>query len=149
MYFLNLIDIKLNKYTEISVNEFNSLSNLKYMKEILYHHIQKIQRVLNSMHNARNSKWPKADTEDSDKTRIVAKDLKQNFSHLLNHAEMLYKCCNKNIVVLMSSIFILKSKKVIDQAKHVDKLTFLTFIFVSLSFITSFFRMNVRKLKSG
>lgn len=39
-----------------------------------------------------------------------------------------------------------ESREAIDQAKRMGKLTFLAFIFVPLSFTTSFFGMNVKEL---
>lgn len=144
--FLNLIDVKLDQYTKPGVAEFDSLPNLKYTKEILYRHIQKIQQALNSMRNAKHPKWPKASNGTGKKAKTAAEGLEQDFDHLLNRAKMLHKRCHEAIAVLMSSISISESKKAIEQAKRVGKLTFLAFIFVPLSFTTSFFGMNVREL---
>jgi Mg2+ and Co2+ transporter CorA len=46
----------------------------------------------------------------------------------------------------MSSMSIAESKKAIDQAERVTRLTLLAFIFVPLAFTTSFFGMNVKEL---
>ncbi|KAJ5623415.1 hypothetical protein N7490_012020 [Penicillium lividum] len=138
MHFLNLIDVKLDQYTESTENEFGSLPSLKYTKEILYRHIQKIQQTLDSIRNAKHPKWPKAGTKGRDKTKIAADAIEQDFIHLLGRAEMMHKRCNEAIVVLMSSVSISESKKAISQATRVTRLTFLAFLFVPLSFTTSF-----------
>ncbi|PGH34680.1 hypothetical protein GX50_02468 [[Emmonsia] crescens] len=151
MYFLNLIDIKLDKYTGPNIHEPDSLPNLKYTKDILYRHIQKIQRILNSIHNAQHFKWPRAGSEGGRKGRATtaAEGLEQDFSHLLNCAQTLHTRCNEAITVLMSSISISESTKAIDQGRRVAKLTFLAFIFVPLSFTTSFFGMNVKEFEAN
>lgn len=146
MHFLNLIDIKLDRYTESTENEFSSLPNLKYTKEILYRHIQKIQQTLDSIRNAKHPDWPKAGTKGRGKTKIAADAIEQDFTHLLGRAKMMHKRCNEAIIVLMSSVSIAESKKAIGQATRVSRLTFLAFLFVPLSFTTSFFGMNVREL---
>lgn len=144
MQFLNLLEVKLDKYTG---HDSDSLSDLKYAKHILYRHMQKLQQVLDSIHNTKHPKWPKANLDDGfRKVRVAADGLEQDFKHLLNRAEMLHRRCNEEITVLLSSVSISESKKGIEQAKRVSKLTFLAFIFVPLSFTTSFFGMNVKEL---
>jgi Mg2+ and Co2+ transporter CorA len=149
MHFLNLIDTKLDQYTESTENEFGSLPSLKYTKEILYRHIQKTQQTLDSIRNAKHHKWPKAGTKGRGKTKIAADAIEQDFIHLLGRAEMMHKRCNEAIVVLMSSVSISESKKAIGQASRVARLTFLAFLFVPLSFTTSFFGMNVTELANN
>jgi Mg2+ and Co2+ transporter CorA len=146
MQFLNLIDIKLDQYTESTENEFSSLPSLKYTKEILYRHIQKVRQTLDSIRNAKHPKWPKAGTKGRGETRIAADAIEQDFIHLLGRAQMIHERCNEAIVVLMSSVSISESKKAIGQATRVTRLTFLAFLFVPLSFTTSFFGMNVREI---
>lgn len=148
MQFLNLLDAKLDNYTELSVHDFDSLPNLKYAKQILYQHKQRLQQVLGSIRNTSHSKWPKAKADDvrgCRKAKVAADGLEQDFEHLLDQAELLHKRCNDAITVLLSSVSISESKKAIEQAKRVGKLTFLAFIFVPLSFTTSFFGMNVKE----
>ena len=56
MAFLNLIEHKLDRFTESSEREFDMLPNLTYAKSILYHHIQKIEQVLDSICNTDDKK---------------------------------------------------------------------------------------------
>jgi Mg2+ and Co2+ transporter CorA len=149
--FLNLIDIKLDKYTsQPQAWEFQSLPHLKYTKGILYRHIQKTQRILESVKNARYPTWPKDETESgSRKAAISAQSLEQDFKHLLDRAVALHTRTTEAITVLMSSISISESQRAIDQAQRVEKLTFLAFIFVPLSFTTGLFGMNVTEIEGG
>jgi Mg2+ and Co2+ transporter CorA len=147
--FLNLIDVKLDKYSsQPKALEFQSLPHLKYVKDILYRHIQKTKRVLESIKNARHPAWPKDETESgSRKAKISAERLEQDFKHLLERAEALHTRTTEAITVLMSSISISESQRAINQAYRVEKLTFLAFIFVPLSFTTAFFSMNVAQFQ--
>lgn len=62
--FPNLIDTKLDLYTSgPTAREFESLEHLKYVKVILYGHIQKTKYILESVKNAQLSSRPKDTTE--------------------------------------------------------------------------------------
>lgn len=149
MQLLNLIDAKLTIYTENDRHGPTSLPNLTYAKHILYEHIKKIQEVVDSIRSAKHPKWPKAEaTEDAVKAQLAAEGVEKDYIHLLNRAEMLHRRCNDSITILMSSMAIEESRQAIEQAKQVSRLTFLAFIFVPLSFTTSFFGMNVQELRS-
>ena len=140
--FLNLIDIKLDNYTSVpSEQDFQSLPNLKYTNQILCKQIQKKnKRVLDSIQNTQHPKWPKDQSESGNRTAaIAAKNLEQDYTHLLDRAETLHMRAGEAISVLMSSISISESQKAMEQAQRVERLTFLAFIFVPLSFTTSFF----------
>jgi Mg2+ and Co2+ transporter CorA len=148
MQFLNLIDIKLEQQTSLPpAQDLLSLPNLKYLQKILYGHIQKTQRVLDSINNTKSPKWPK-DTSPSGKRRADAavQSLEQDFEHLLKRTETLNDRTAQAITTLMSSISIAEAQRAHKQAKRVGKITFLAFVFVPLSFTTGFFGMNVTEL---
>jgi len=149
--FLNLVEVKLDQYTSLPQSiEYQSLPSLKFTKSILQKHIQKTQRVLDNIKSAQNSKWPR-DRSDHGfrKATAAAESLEQDFEHLLNRAKVLHQRTNESITVLMSSISISESQKGINQQERLGKLTFLAFIFVPLSFTTSFFGMNLKELQNG
>ncbi|KAK3328637.1 hypothetical protein B0T19DRAFT_196272 [Cercophora scortea] len=153
MAFLNLIDAKLDKHTSLpSAQDFQSLPNLRYTKRMLYRHMQKLQRVLDSIQNGtEHPKWPKdRDSSTTNKAAgIAAQSVQQDFKHLLGRAEALHSRSTEAITVLMSSISISESQKAMEQAARVGRLTFLAFVFVPLSFTTSFFGMNVAEWQDG
>ncbi|KAJ4251081.1 hypothetical protein NW762_011732 [Fusarium torreyae] len=147
--FLNLIDAKLYSYTSGPASkEFESLGHLKYIKAILNSHLQKTKRVLDSIKNAQLSTWPKDDS-NSARTSNAAHNVEQDFQHILDRTVSLNTRVSEAISVLMSSMSISESQRAIIQAQRVGKLTFLAFIFVPLSFTTSFFGMNVAQLENG
>ncbi|KAJ4402237.1 hypothetical protein N0V85_005347 [Neurospora sp. IMI 360204] len=149
MEFLNLIDLKLDLYTSLPPEEdFKVLPNLKYSKKILYRYIQKTERVLESIRNATNkeSRWPRP-TDQTEKARVTAQNIEHDFEHLLKRAQTLHSRTTDAITVLLSSISISESQRAIQQAEDMAKLTFLAFLFVPLSFATSFFGMNFKELE--
>ncbi|KAH7633199.1 cora-like Mg2+ transporter protein-domain-containing protein, partial [Sordaria sp. MPI-SDFR-AT-0083] len=148
MEFLNLIDLKLDLYTSLPTEEdFEVLPNLKYSKKILYRYIQKTERVLESIRNATNKEscWPRP-TYHTEKARVTAQNIEHDFEHLLKRAQTLHNRTTDAITVLPSSISISESQRAIQQAEDMAKLTFLAFLFVPLSFATSFFGMNFKEL---
>lgn len=152
MEFLNLIDLKLDQYTSLPATEDSKvLPNLKYTKKILYRYVQKTERLLASTRQviSSESRWPKASSADqakSEKARKTAQRIEKDFEHLLERAETLHKRTSDAINVLFSSISISESQRAIGQAEDMAKLTFLAFLFVPLSFSTSFFGMNFKEL---
>jgi Mg2+ and Co2+ transporter CorA len=146
--FLNLIDIKLDKYTSHAEDqEFQSLPHLTYTKRILYRYIQKIRRILKSIENTKTHKWP---SKSGDQRAIFAADsLEQDFTHLCDRAITLHSRTTEAITVLMTSISISENQKAISQAQRVGRLTFLGFIFIPCSITTSFFGMNIKELNGS
>lgn len=148
MQFLNLIDIKLEQQTSLSpAQDLLSLPNLKYLQKILYGHIQKTQRVLDSIENSKSRKWPKDMSPPGElRAGAAVQSLEQDFKHLLKRMETLHDRTAQAITTLMSSISIAEAQRAREQATRVNRITFLAFVFVPLSFTTGFFGMNVTEL---
>ncbi|KAF4992469.1 hypothetical protein FGRMN_7140 [Fusarium graminum] len=147
--FLNLIDTKLDMYSSgPTAREPDSLQHLKYFKVILYGHIQKTKGILESIRNAQLPSWP-TDPKNKNKTSVSARTIEQDFAYILDRTTILHTRVTESISVLMSSMSIWESQRAILQAKSVGKLTFLAFIFVPLSFTTSFFGMSVNQIEKG
>jgi len=143
--FLNLIDTKLSKYIEEAQNQhYDTLSDLSHSKEILYYHLKYLKRVDSFIRQIRDhSKWPKSTSDKQQRQNALVLEY---FVDLAEQAEMSYNRCQSAIAVLMNSMSIAEAEKGILQAERLGKLTFLAFIFVPLSFTTSFFGMNFREL---
>ena len=77
------------------------------------------------------------------------KRIRKSYEHLVKVNEDLYKRCTEAIGTLMNEIVIAESRKAIFLTERLGKLTFLAFVFVPLSFTTSFFGMNVQELGAG
>lgn len=113
---------------------------------MLYRHLQKTKQALDSIKNAQLPAWPKDDS-DSNKAAVAAQSVEQDFQYIRDRTISLHKRTTEAITVLMSSMSISESQRVIGRAQRVGKLTFLAFIFVPLSFTTCFFGMNVRQIE--
>lgn len=83
--FLNLIEHKLNKYAESGEQEFDILSNPKYVMTILCRNIQKIDQILEAISSINNKKWPKADKQERAKTVSGDRSLALQRSHHNTH----------------------------------------------------------------
>ncbi|KAK7413854.1 hypothetical protein QQX98_007271 [Neonectria punicea] len=143
--FLNLVEIKLEKAILGNGKLLNDgLETLRYFNTLLYRHTRRIQGAMAAIRGTNHAKWPKADDEV---VRRARKEVEQDHHDIHEHANSLYKRCQKEIAVLMNSMAILESEKAINQAGRIEKLTLLAFIFVPISFAPSFYSMNARELQ--
>ena len=141
--YLNLMRAKIEAYHQSE--RPSDLPALKYLKQLLLRYIMQSQEVLQSFDNTASSKWPKSKEV---KARATSKSLKCDFERLNQRAEHLHQECKEIIGVLMNIIALDGSNQQMLAAERVQKLTFMAFIFVPLSFTTSFFGMNLTELKS-
>jgi len=94
--------------------------------------------------------WPTCELqEDKDMVEAILTGLLEDFEDLDMEAGSLRRECNDSIGLEMNMISILDSKKSIEQADRVQKLTFLAYLFVPVSFIASIFSMNVREINNS
>lgn len=146
--FLAVCSKKLDQFqaTEFSQDEV-CLPNLKNLKQLLYRHLNQNQEACASLDTICNPRWPKAsDDRMRRRSEAAASALREDFVLVLEKNEQLHKHCTEAINVLMNEIVISESKGARLQAARLGKLTFLAFIFVPLSFTTSFFGMNFQEL---
>lgn len=145
--FMNVMELKLENiishHSERAHND--SLETLRCFNALLYRHSQLIKTTLSSIGSTSHHEWPKAEEEVTSRTR---NEIQQDFMHLQDQATALCQHCQDEIAVLMNSMAILESEKAISQAERMEQLTFLAFIFVPLSFVSSFFSMNVPELQN-
>lgn len=154
--FLDMMEKKLDRTLEkVNADEFDTLPDLKFLRQLLYRHIQQIQETIVGVENARSplvgpkgktvspAKEAEADTEVNQTATTTLRDL----DHSLRHAEALERRIQDTISVLMSSVSIAESRRGMEQQERIGKLTILAFIFVPLSF-TSFFGMNFKEMKA-
>ncbi|MCJ1410914.1 hypothetical protein MMC19_005001 [Ptychographa xylographoides] len=80
-------------------------------------------------------------------TRAVDR-LLQDHESLLRKAQNLVRLYRDGTDEIRNSAALSESKKAIEQARGVARLTFLAFLFIPLSFTTSFFGMNFKELGS-
>lgn len=94
--------------------------------------------------------WPSA-TEHSQVVRksVLKTALLLDISSLENRCRSLARRCKAGTSLLVSNAQLTEAKKGIDQARQVQSLTKLAFIFVPAGFVSSMFGMNVAEFGGG
>ncbi|KAL8833580.1 MAG: hypothetical protein Q9170_004195 [Blastenia crenularia] len=85
--------------------------------------------------------WPLTDHSSVTSARLIT-----DFKTLCSEAESLSKWCSESISIAMSTISILDSQKSLAEARRVQFITYLAFIFIPMTFIASCFGMNIQEL---
>lgn len=152
--FLNMIHSKLSNElspTSIIGNKDFTLSNLFYYQNILERHLQRTSEIRETIKLSSQLEWPKNDSEKTrqDVAEASSAALLQDYDDLLQRTRLLHTQCDRGVQIMMNNASILESQKAIIQAEQVTRLTRLAFIFIPLSFLTSFFGMNFKELGTG
>jgi Mg2+ and Co2+ transporter CorA len=144
--FLNVIESKINEdiAKEFSADHNISPANMIFFQGLLDNHAETLRKNVATIKYCQESGWPKpSDEKLAKKTAAQAQALLQDYKGLLKRAETLSNTCKTRLQILMSRAGIVESNKAIEQAKVVTKLTRLAFVFIPLSFVSSFFGMNL------
>lgn len=147
--FLNVIESKIKEdiAKEFQPDANISPANMIYFQGLLDDHIEKLRKNVATLEYIRTSNWPRpADEKLAKKTAAHAYALLQDYQGLITRTETLSYTCKARLQILMSMAGIVESNKAIEQAKEVTKLTRLAFVFIPLSFVSSFFGMNLTPL---
>lgn len=83
------------------------------------------------------------------KSEVAAEQLLKDYRYLLSRAQTLSDQCDRGMHIVMNNAMIKESREAIAQAGGVAKLTRLAFLFIPLSFTTSFWGMNFKQLGTG
>jgi hypothetical protein len=152
--FLNMLETKLERELEQSTlvgEKSAALSNLVYHQRILDRHIDLLRENLASIseritqYETRN---PQKDDNVQD-ARTATESLRADYQYLLSQALKLMNQCDRGVQVVMNNAIIKESREAMVQAEGVVKLTRLAFVFIPLSFTTSFFGMNFSEFGTG
>jgi CorA-like Mg2+ transporter protein len=154
--FLVQVDSTLRKTLgHVNEDRFDGFTDLTFIRRLLYRHIQQTQTAIIALKNfqsldspdhrgSKENKASKAEVKAGTTTMWILQD----FNHNLEYAKALDEQCKEGIAVLMSSASIAESRKAMAQQERIGKLTLLAFLFVPLSFTTSFFGMNFKELSA-
>lgn len=150
--FLNVVESAIAPETTHMVlrQEQPTLSNLLYHKEILLNHAQELRSNISAIKNRGSGQWPRAHPEAQQKVACAATDtLLYNFESLLQRTELLSSRCDQGMTIIMNNTALIESRRAISQARLVGRLTLLAYLYIPLSFTSSFFGMNFSQLNSG
>jgi hypothetical protein len=143
---LNVVEAKIREDTaaELIPDHNVSPANMIYFQIILEQHAEKLRKTVGAIGSRDNVGWPQpSDSSQKEKGRASAQMLLADYKGLLRRTETLSNLCKSRLQILMSRAGIVESNKAIEQAKEVTKLTRLAFVFIPLSFVSSFLGMNL------
>ncbi|KAL1626891.1 hypothetical protein SLS56_006619 [Neofusicoccum ribis] len=147
--FLNMLESKLSSATNAETLSKRplELSNLLYMQKAVKVHAERIRDNIETIKTRGSASWPRAnDGKPHDKVEAVADVLEKQYEHMLRRAEMLSARTDDETRFLTNKALVDEAKRARDQAAEVTKLTRLAFFYIPLSFISSFFGMNLDPL---
>lgn len=150
---LNMIETKVSMELSPAQSQAQNeptVSNLLYHKRVLRRHMQRLLENKNfvefqaSTHSIDSSQATSTSHFTSKLSAIL-----RDFDYLLEKTRELTTECDRGMTIMMNKASIKEAQKAIVQAERVTKLTKLAFIFVPLSFTSSFFGMNFSQFSSG
>ncbi|EME42542.1 hypothetical protein DOTSEDRAFT_36394 [Dothistroma septosporum NZE10] len=152
--FLNMMqsivkhDIRQATVYERDAPDHASLSNLFYNQMVLSDCVERLKENVATIE--RRQAWPRSQL-DTDWKRIERKGagLMDDYCGLLQKAQGLAEDCDRGIRNVEHLASHAESKKAIAQAKGVERLTRLAFVFVPMSFTATFFGMNFKEVGQG
>lgn len=153
--FLNLVENVLAHETGLAVlTKAPSLTTLIFHKELLELHARQLRENINSLKSRGGSAWPKSNNSEQEQIAAdAARLLLRDFEHLLQRCLELSATCDRGMMDFNHKASLSESTKANTLSESVEKLTkiatLLSFIYVPLSFTTSFFGMNFKDLGQG
>ncbi|KAF2676243.1 hypothetical protein K458DRAFT_322414 [Lentithecium fluviatile CBS 122367] len=138
--FLNLIESIImaeTGYHSVRNQHFSQL-NLLYHQDILNRLARVLQETLRGIQSVEGH------TEETHRALVLV-----DFKELLARTDRLIKRCASGMEAVMNRAMIAESKRAISQAKKIEQLTWLATFYIPLSFMTSFFGMNLGNVGKG
>lgn len=150
--FLNLLASKIQEDTGYSSMRHSNydISSLLYQEDILDELVGRLRDNISAIQTRPHLSWPGA-TAETHRTiaDTASQKLLMDFENLLERANVLRARCNDGVSRVMNRASIMESKRAIAQAERVEQLSFLAYLFIPLSLITSFFGMNLGVVGEG
>ena len=148
---LNVLDSQIKQEIGVLTHESersSSLDSLQYFILLLDRHVEQINQTLRAVRVRGGQDWPKTKGK-SKRAKRAAEKLRDNFDGLLARGLDLRRQCINGMSVMMNRAVVAESRKGIEQAERVKRLTVLATIFIPISFVTSLFGMNFREFGTG
>jgi hypothetical protein len=138
-----------------------SLTNLRYFRSILDDHITDLAATVEQLEKHKHSSWSKITSPGKSKDEskdlqskdwIVRETLEENLADyraLYRTAKDLSKLCIHGAGSILDRGMLEESRRAIEQAEKLKRLTILAFFFIPLSFLASIFGMNFKQFGQG
>lgn len=149
--FLNLMDsISHDSITKPDYSDPQlGLRDVVHNKSILERHVRYIKECISLVQSRGGPDWNPSPEQISKKATVAAQKLSADFEFLLKCAQRLVSSYNDHIQIIMRQATIRESCSAIQQAETIQRLTWLAFLFLPLSFVTSFYGMNLVEFGVG
>ena len=145
----NRINYELSFIGTANVGAYNSVTllNLGYIKTQLASIAQRLAETVTMLRNRQSLDWPRA--ENSLTAERTATLLLADFEHLLQRTDTLGRECEQGMLTLANSSILEESRRSVNMATRVQRLTQIATVFIPLSFACSLWGMNFKELGSG
>ncbi|KAF2758786.1 hypothetical protein EJ05DRAFT_538090 [Pseudovirgaria hyperparasitica] len=141
--FLNLMETKAHTHGRMDNDRQRSIAEIQAIKQLIDQDHEKITDVLETIRTRGGCHWnPEPQTREADEAREAAETLHRTFRKLERRAHAVSEACRDAISMLSSDAMVREAQKSMKTAEGIAKVTFIAFVFVPLSFTTSFFGMN-------
>lgn len=153
--YVNMLSQSTEQYLQKARSADGSgigVENLLMIQKLMHSIQGNLHEIEESVQQQQYFPWPSIDTEDLRLVKRVDKakaKVTTDYKSMLRRTERTAARCESGLHNTMSTMSIAESKKGIEQAERVAQLTRLAFVFVPLSFTTSFFGMNFEQLATG
>lgn len=165
----NSLNSKLDTGMRYSVpgTMISSLTTLTYHRQIFEEHIEQIEKIIAIIERRGNMKWPtivqrpadpmgtttaahtQQDSSATSEINSTANRILDDYRYLLRRAQSISRRYQDAIDHLRNNAMLGESKKAMEQARGVARLSLLAFFFLPLGFTTSFFGMNFAETNTG
>lgn len=124
------------------------LSEQLFIKNFVDDYRGYIKDTLTTVQSRGGRDWPSASdgTSQRDKANRAADQLEHRYQRLLERCERLQEHCASSITILMNQQAQQQITRATQQTKQLNKLSVLAYIYIPITFATSFFGMNFKEL---
>ena len=155
--FLNLLLQKLIHLDRVQrhkrINPEEDDDDLLDMRSILHRHIDLLRDEIYMLPSVNAWQWPRTPDSLADKDLIeiekLRKTMQQDFEHLHSEACRVLTRCNMSLQIGSQSMQLRESHRSTREARSITNLTRLAFVFIPLSYFSTFFGMNFKELGQG
>jgi Mg2+ and Co2+ transporter CorA len=159
--FLNMIERLVGSVMDSLLNDASSvladeephssaIANLLYNKRIVEEHIGTLKANVAFLRDGGGYEWPQpSDDKQKEIAAQATTTLYTDFTHLLQQAEKLSDSCDRGIDIAANNAMVVESKRALQQATYVSKLSLLAVLYIPATFTTSLFGMNLVQFGQG
>ena len=157
--YMNLLETLITEKNEPAgvpgggQTKLEDMLNLNYAQTTITRYAAHYKEIINFLDKGENPLWPVVGPAHAQPRSEYVDVLHGDFEYLWERAQAMIERCKEGESAIMVNKSLAEAKQSSDESKLVVQLTKatnrLTFVFLPISFLTSFFGMNFRELGSG